>query len=184
MIMKRVLSCILVLIALISNVSASDLELTNTYLIGNNQTSGLFDVANIETGNFFSNNVTVTIFPDINLSFGPPDTTIFRIGTCGASIQNYSAVPENQTETYGIDLICNNGTKKGDVYVKLSETLNTGWYLYASNISITENLINLTTTPQLIYSSLQVGQCFYVWFVATCLNVTQGLGAYEVYSVV
>ena len=81
---------------------------------------------------------------DLNLSYGPPGTTLFRFATCGSNIINESAFPQNQTSTYGIDKVCNNGTETGDVQVILSSDLNAGWTWYASNESgfVPENYLS------------------------------------------
>jgi hypothetical protein len=123
--------------------------------------------------------------PDINLSFGPPSTTGVRIGQCGPQIQNDSAVPENQTATYGIDYVCNNGTATGTIQIKLSGATNPGWpNVWASNTSISTYLINLTTTYQTIYTDLTANSCSYIWLRANCTNASIGMGVYEDYRII
>ncbi len=123
--------------------------------------------------------------PEINLSYGPPDTTVFRFATCGPSLENVSAIPQNQTSTYGIDYVCNSGIgNAGDVQVKLSEALASGWTWYASNDSAFANQFVLTTSYQTIYSSLNAGLCTYIWHKANCSYVTGNPGAYEMYQIV
>ena len=163
------------------NVTAfGDIQTTSGNLFGDIETNSNGMFGDIQTNNLYPH----IFVPDINLSFGPPNTTLFRIGTCGANIQNSSAVPENQTDTYGIYYVCNNGSAKGDVQIRLSNNLNDNWTLYSSNDSISSNLINLTTTWTTIYDNLGVGDCVYIWFKAICNNITEWMGAYEEYQIV
>ncbi len=120
---------------------------------------------------------------DINLSFGPDGVSVFRFEICGPSFENASAVPQEQNSTHGIDYICNNGTGAGSINIKLSGALNTNWTWYASNTSISSDLITLTTSPQTIYSSLAEDACIYIWHKANCSFVNEGPGAYEIYNI-
>jgi hypothetical protein len=176
----------LALILLVVVVQSTDSQTSQLASAGDSETMFVYVSSDSQFGGVFYHYYSEGE-PDLELTFGPPDTTIFRLETCGANIQNYSAVPQNQTATYGIDKLCNNGTGRGTVHVKLSGTPNTGWYLYASNISIDDNLINMSASPtdwKTIYTNLNAGNCIYVWFKATCLNVTQGIGVYEEYRIV
>ena len=120
----------------------------------------------------------------INLSYGPPGTSVFRFEDCGPGFENSSAQPQGQNITYGIDYVCNNGTGgSGDLQVKLSNSLNTGWTWYASNTSASSNLVAITTSYQTIYHSLAQDACTYIWHVANCSYVTQAPGAYEQYNI-
>lgn len=124
-------------------------------------------------------NVTFGFPPDINLSFGPPNTTIFRYLGCGPDKVNASSEPANQTATYGIDLICNNGTLTTDVQIMTNGSLNPNWTLYASNTSILTNLITLANdTWQTIYTNLVANACTYIWHLANCSYVNQNPGVF------
>ncbi len=123
---------------------------------------------------------------DLNLSFGP-DVSVFRVTGCGPEKTNYSALPEGQNASLGIDYLCNNATVYGTLQIRLSGALNTGWSIYASNTSVSQNLINLTKDPTTwkdLYSDLLVNECTYVWFNFTCINVTQNPGVYEEYRLI
>ncbi len=119
----------------------------------------------------------------LNLSFGPSGATIFRFATCGPSFENSSAEPQLQNSSHGIDYICNNGTAIGNVCVYLSGAINTNWTMYASNTSISSNLIELNTTCKQIYNELAIDSCTYIWYKANCSYVNQGPGVYEIYNV-
>jgi len=122
--------------------------------------------------------------PDVNLSFGPPNTNAFVFSRCGPDFQNDSALPINQTNTYGIDYICNNGTESGDIQIKLSSSLNQNWTIWADNESSMTNPLKLSTAWQTIYYNMAQGSCGYVWFKANCSYVHIGPGAYEMYQAV
>jgi hypothetical protein len=121
----------------------------------------------------------------INLSFGPDNITVFRVQTCGPDFTNSSAVPQGQNSSHGIDYICSEGNGgTGDIQIRLSSNPNPGWTWWASNTSISTNLINLTTDWQTIYSGLSEGTCTYFWHKFNCSNVNQTVGAYEQYKVI
>ncbi len=122
--------------------------------------------------------------PSVNLSFGPPDTTAFVFSRCGPDFQNDSAIPINQTDTYGIDYVCNNGTASGDIQIKLSGTLNQNWTIWADNESTMTNPLTLSTTWQTIYYGMAQDSCGYVWFKANCSYVHVGPGVYEIYQAI
>jgi hypothetical protein len=129
-------------------------------------------------------NITFTTgVPDMNLSFGPPGTVLFRYAECGPGFENSSAQPQNQTPTFGIDEVCNNGTKSGNIGINLSGITNTGWTLYASNTSILTNLIELNTSLQTVIFDILAGTCAYVWHVANCSFVTQNPGVFIDYQI-
>ena len=130
-------------------------------------------------------NVSGVLAADINLSFGP-NVSYFRFGICGPMIINETAQPENQTNTIGIDYICNNGTITGNVDVNLNSIPATGWDISVSNTSLGENFINLTvnaTTWKPLYYGLTAGQCFYAFYNASCSNVTTNPNTYEQYRI-
>ena len=127
-------------------------------------------------------NFTINNTPSINLSWGPPGTSIFRFATCSSQFENASARPQTQDDTYGIDKICNDGTPPVDVQIKLSGALNTGWSWYASNESAFATQLNLTTSWQTIYSGLESDACVYFWHGANCSYVSQNPGQYEQYQ--
>lgn len=121
-------------------VGTNETNLTIRTQIDGKSTNYNTDGQNWETK--FDNPLSVTLGTEetgtilsLNLSYGPPNTDIFRFGICSSSFENSSAIPQNQTNTYGIDYICNNGTATSDVQIKLSGALNTGWTWYASNES-------------------------------------------------
>lgn len=128
--------------------------------------------------------LTTTGTKSINLSYGPADTTVFRFATCGPDLENTSATPQNQTDTYGIDYVCNNGSGAGEIQIKLSGSLASGWTWLASNVSDFASNITLTTSYQTIYTSLGEDLCAYVWHKANCSYVTENPGAYEMYQIV
>jgi hypothetical protein len=123
--------------------------------------------------------------PDINISFGPPSTTLFRFIGCGPAISNSSSWPENQTTTYGIDYLCNNGTGSGDLQEKYTGSPNTGWsnFYVAVNSGFSPQVL-LTTSFQTIYSGLGADQCTYVWHKASCVNVVARPGIDFEYQIV
>ena len=96
-------------------------------------------------------NVTPTN-ADLNLSFGPPTATVVRFETCGPSITNGSALPQLQTDSFGIDYLCNNGTNSGSLQIRLNTNPATGWNLYFSNVPRLYTLLN--TSWQFSYHSL------------------------------
>lgn len=129
-------------------------------------------------------NYTVAGAADVNLSFGPPDTDSFMWVGCSPDWENASATPENQTDTYGIDYVCNNGTVAGDIQVKLSSALNNNWTVYVDNESGFTDALTLSTSYQTIYDDLAQDACGYVWFKANCSYAHIGPGAYEIYQAV
>ena len=123
----------------------------------------------------------------MNLSFGPPGTTKFIFATCGPDFENATATPINQTDEYGIDLVCREndglgGTAK--IQIKLSGPLNPGWTWYASNESDFSPNITLSTEWQDIIHGLHEGECAYVWHFANCSYVHERPGAYQIYRIV
>jgi len=121
----------------------------------------------------------------LNLSFGPVGVSIFRWETCGSTFENDSAVPQGQNTSHGIDYVCNDGDAgAGDIQIKMNQCPSSNWTIYASNTSISANLINLTDTWQTIYTSLGQGNCIYIWFIANCSYVIQNPGAYEQFRIV
>jgi len=123
----------------------------------------------------------------MNLSFGPPGTTKFIFAACGPDFENATATPINQTDEYGIDLVCREndglgGTAK--IQIKLSGPLNPGWTWYASNESDFSPNITLTTEWQDIIHGLEEGECAYVWHFANCSYVHERPGAYQIYRIV
>lgn len=184
------------------NLNASDSQLV-TWLVNTTGTIGdtweffamTQTVTNPDSTNV-SDRVNITIIeaeveaeptPDINLSFGPTGTSIFRFTNCGPKIVNASSKPEGQNITHGIDYLCNNGTIDGDISVNLSDTPNTGWDIFVSNTSnLSISNINLTaspTTPKTIYTNLTTGVCVYFWYFSGCYNVTENPGVYESYTI-
>jgi len=140
---------------------------------------------NWNSTDIFSYDTTSTGTPDINLSYGPPDTTSFIWNGCSPDWENVTSEPNNQTSTYGIDLVCNNGSAIGDVQVKLSGALNDNWTIWADNEStFGVPKLTLTTNYQTIYNDLVVDDCTYVWFRANCSYVHIAPGAYEIYRVI
>lgn len=126
----------------------------------------------------------IALEPKINLSFGPPLTSLFRFALCGPDFENSSATPQNQTNTYGIDYVCNSGIgKSGTIQVKLSGALNTGWTWFVSNSSNFINNLTLTNSYQTIYSNLDAGLCTYVWHKSNCSYVTENPGTYATYQI-
>lgn len=123
------------------------------------------------------------LLPDINLSFGPAGVTIFRWIGCGPDFENVSSFPEKQNTTRGIDYVCNNGSATGDVEIKMSGSLNTGWSISASSTSQSAGYIDLTTSYQDIKTSLTQDTCSYIWFKANCSYVTETSGGYEIYTI-
>ncbi len=146
--------------------------------------AGVEDINANSTNKFWRYGINGTV--DLNLSFGPDNTNVFRVIGCGPGIQNISALPEGQNSSRGIDYVCNNGTITTNVSVKLIESLNSGWpTIWVSNNSGYSEAINLTNnqaTPKTIFRRLNVGSCFYAWFNFTCNNVTQNPGVYEQYN--
>jgi len=123
----------------------------------------------------------------MNLSFGPPGTTKFIFAACGPDFENATATPINQTDEYGIDLVCREndglgGTAK--IQIKLSGPLNPGWTWYASNESDFSPNITLSTEWQDIIHGLHEGECAYVWHFANCSYVHERPGAYQIYRIV
>lgn len=118
--------------------------------------------------------------PDINLSFGPPNTSIFRYLGCGPAKENATSQPENQTTTYGIDKLCNNVTYTNTtIQIMINGSLNRNWTLYASNTSIVSNLITLVNNSwKTIYSGLLANTCTYIWHLANCSYIAQNPGIF------
>jgi len=122
--------------------------------------------------------------PDMNITFGPPQTSIFRWAVndsgygCGPDYTSYWVEPRNQTDVYGIFWICNNGTISGGVQAKLSGTPNTGWSIMFTkdNSSAIADAIAMTTNYQTIYSNLGVNECIYTWGYANCTQVSANPG--------
>jgi hypothetical protein len=121
--------------------------------------------------------------PDMNLSMGPPNTSVLRFGACGPQIYNISAKPVNQTSAYGGSYACNNGTATGSVGVALSGSAASGWSFYAANANTFAGEILLTTTPQTIISGLTQGSCAYIWYNASCRNVNSTPGISFAYNI-
>ena len=123
----------------------------------------------------------------MNLSFGPPGTTKFIFAACGPDFENATATPINQTDEYGIDLVCRENDGMGGtakIQIKLSGPLNPGWTWYASNESDFSPNITLTTEWQDIIHGLHEGECAYVWHFANCSYVHERPGAYQIYRIV
>jgi len=118
---------------------------------------------------------------NITLTFGP-NISVFRILGCGNYKTNFTAEPEGQTSSIGIDRICNNGTTNVDLQVRRAGNLSSGWTMYASNTSITTNLINVSTEFTNIYGGLNKNTCTYIWYKFGCTNITRNLGTYEEYN--
>jgi len=123
--------------------------------------------------------------PDLNFTFGPPNTNLFRFIGCGPAITNSSALPENQTSSYGIHYLCNNGTQSGNMQIKYTGTLNTGWTLKVSNTTYASaNWITLTNSWQTIVNNMATNTCNYMWHNATCNNVVANPGVSIDYQIV
>ena len=123
----------------------------------------------------------------MNLSFGPPGTTKFIFAACGPDFENATATPINQTDEYGIDLVCRENDGMGGtakIQIKLSGPLNPGWTWYASNESDFSPNITLSTEWQDIIHGLEEGECAYVWHFANCSYVHERPGAYQIYRIV
>lgn len=169
---------------------ASSQELNNSIYVlsaGNGQvTPGNYSGGgfNSQVGIYWLEDITkIVSAADLNLSFGP-DVNIFRFTGCSPQWVNTSSIPQGQNTSHGIDYVCNNGTSSGTLAVRLSAGLNTGWQMFASNVSITEDLINLTpnpTTYKNIIPDMDNGSCSYIWYVSECHNATANPGAYEIY---
>ena len=130
----------------------------------------------------FSYNTTAPPVPDMNLSFGPPGITTFDWDGCDPDAENASALPFGQTSTYGIDLICNNGTATGNVDINISGSLIANWTIWVSNVStFASNLTLSNGAAQRIYNSLTQNSCVYLWFKANCSYAHVGPGVYEMY---
>ena len=135
--------------------------------------------------------------PDINETFGPPETLRFVWDEndtghgCGPDNTSFLVEPKNQSSDgapatdVGIIKYCNSGDASGDAKLALSGTANTGWVIMASidNSSSTSNLLELSTTPQIIKSSMTADTCLYTYMFANCTTIDTNPGVSLVFSI-
>ena len=205
---KILLITFIVFIIMIGQTRSDSMNSTNYFVkeqvsiaAGNQNSSNYFNLVNIHENvigyiastnykNYIgflygtANETAATV--TINLTFGPPGITLFRVTGCGPKRVNSSAIPEGQNATYGIDKVCSNAVSAKDLTVQLSGTPAAGWQVFASNTSdIVNNTVNLTGTPttaKKIYSQLGGGNCTYIWYKFGCYNITSNPGVYEIYN--
>ena len=139
---------------------------------------------NVNASEVFTLTTTSSGSPDVNITFGPPNTDKLLIDLnstgygCGPDDISYWVQPENQTSTLGIFNITNNGTTNAaTVQAKLSGSAATGWNVMVSNTSSTP-VVGLTTSYQTIWTgTLTPGSKIQVWAFYNCSNITQNPNA-------
>lgn len=128
--------------------------------------------------NPFYYTITSVGAPEINATYGPPETLKLQWGEnstghgCGPDNTSVLVEPKNQTTSGGgIFYYCNSGNQAGDVSIALTGAATSPWKAIMASIdnsSSPANLVNLSTSPQVIKSDMGADTCLYTWMFANC----------------
>ena len=171
-----------------SVVNFQNCMITNYTITGNpnNVSLRLKFYAGNSTNPFYSpiikENVTLTSWyeapvggvADINYSVALPLGLIRFLG-CSPDFENKDSRPDGQTSVIASINATNNGSAIGNFIINLTGTLNSGWTIWASNDSLSNN-ITLSTTAQTIWSNVAVSETKKIWLKANCSYITANPG--------
>lgn len=119
-------------------------------------------------------NLAPPVGADVNYSVALP-LNLIRFSNCSPDYENPDSRPVGQTSTIAAINATNNGSASGSFTINLTGTLNTGWTIWASNDSLSNNL-TLSTTAQTIWSDVAIDETKKIWLAANCSKVSANPG--------